>query len=201
MGKIIDLLNMTKFISIVRYLKMRFYYNFILKNCGKGSLIIKPILLSKKCISLGDCVFIRNNARIEGVFSFQDQLFTPSIIIEDNVNIEQNVHITCTNSISIGTNSSIAANVTISDTIHSHENIDIYPRNQLLLSKKVKIGSKCTIYNNSVILPGTELGDNVIVGANSVVGGIFPSFTIIGGIPAKILKKYNFNTLKWEDIR
>ncbi|HEY8931274.1 MAG TPA: DapH/DapD/GlmU-related protein [Mucilaginibacter sp.] len=50
------------------------------------------------------------------------------------------------------------------------------------------IGKKCWLGTNSVILPGVELGDNVIVGAGSVVTKSFGPNVIIGGVPAKIIK-------------
>lgn len=183
---------------IFRIIKMNLYYKFFLKRCGKGSLIIKPILLTQNCISLGTNVFIRNNCRIEGVFKFENQLFNPEIVIGNNVNIEQNAHITCTDSIFIGSNTSITANVTITDTIHNYSDVQMASKFQPLSSKKVVIGDNCSIYNNSIILPGTELGNNISVAANSVVSGTFPPYVIIGGNPAKIIKQYNFESNSWK---
>lgn len=57
--------------------------------------------------------------------------------------------------------------------------------------KPIVIGKDCFIGMNSIILKGTTLGDNVIVGAGSVVHGTFPSNCIIAGNPAKIVKQLN----------
>lgn len=54
--------------------------------------------------------------------------------------------------------------------------------------KPVTIGDDCFIGMNSIILKGTKLGNNVIVGAGSVVSGCFPDNVIITGNPAKIIK-------------
>ena len=51
------------------------------------------------------------------------------------------------------------------------------------------IGKDCFIGMNSIILKGTTLGNNVIVGAGSVVHGSFPDNVIIAGNPAKIVKQ------------
>lgn len=53
----------------------------------------------------------------------------------------------------------------------------------------IKIGKNCWLGANSVILPGVELGDNVIVGAGAVVTKSFPEKVILGGVPAKIIGK------------
>lgn len=52
------------------------------------------------------------------------------------------------------------------------------------------IGEDCFIGMNSIILKGTTLGNNVIVGAGSVVHGTFPSNCIIAGNPARIVKMF-----------
>lgn len=56
--------------------------------------------------------------------------------------------------------------------------------------KNVILGKACWIGMNSVILPGVELGDNTIVAAGAVVNKSFVETNVlIGGIPARILKK------------
>ncbi len=57
---------------------------------------------------------------------------------------------------------------------------------------KIKIGNNCWIGANSFIRSGVTLGDNVTVGANTVVTKSFPSNCVIGGVPAKILKRIEF---------
>ena len=52
----------------------------------------------------------------------------------------------------------------------------------------IVIGNDCFIGMNSIILKGTTLGNNVIVGAGSVVHGSFPDNCVIAGNPAKIVK-------------
>lgn len=53
----------------------------------------------------------------------------------------------------------------------------------------IVIGNDCFIGMNSIILKGTTLGNNVIVGAGSVVHGSFPDNCVIAGNPAKIVKQ------------
>ena len=60
-------------------------------------------------------------------------------------------------------------------------------RNQYQVASVV-IGKNCWLGGNVTILPGVTLGDNVTVGANSVVTKSFPSNVIIAGVPAKIIR-------------
>lgn len=55
--------------------------------------------------------------------------------------------------------------------------------------KPIRIGSNCFVGMRTVFLPGTTLGNNVIVGAGAVVKGSFPDNVVIGGNPAKIICK------------
>lgn len=53
----------------------------------------------------------------------------------------------------------------------------------------VEIGDGCFIGTNSIILKGTKLGKNCVVGAGSVVHGSWPDNSIIAGNPAKFIKQ------------
>ena len=65
-------------------------------------------------------------------------------------------------------------------------NHDVNNYNQIEVKKSIKIGERCWIGANAVILPGVEIGDNVIVGAGAVVTKSFPSNSILIGTPAHI---------------
>jgi acetyltransferase-like isoleucine patch superfamily enzyme len=59
----------------------------------------------------------------------------------------------------------------------------------LIGKRKILIGNNVFIGCNSIILKGTEIGDNSVVGAGSVVCGKFPSNVIIAGNPAEIIRR------------
>jgi len=115
----------------------------------------------------------------------------PSIIIGDNVSFEDFCHVGCIEKIQIGDGTLIASKVFISD--HSHgqtHNIDKrIPYDRPLVSKPVSIGNNCWIGDGACVLYGVTLGDNVIVGANSVVTHSFPSNSVIAGCPAKLIRQ------------
>ncbi|UCG03434.1 MAG: acyltransferase [Candidatus Heimdallarchaeota archaeon] len=53
---------------------------------------------------------------------------------------------------------------------------------------KTKIGNNVFIGANAVILPGTTIGDGAIVGACSLVNKSVKPYTIVGGVPAKVIR-------------
>ncbi|HMN31988.1 MAG TPA: acyltransferase [Chitinophagaceae bacterium] len=83
----------------------------------------------------------------------------------------------------IGDDTIWAWNINIQTSNH-----DFIDRNQYTV-KSVKIGKNCWIGGNVTILPGVELGDNVTIGANSVVTKSFPSNVVIAGVPAKVIRE------------
>ncbi len=94
-------------------------------------------------------------------------------------------------SITIGRNTDIGSGCKIIDNdFHPLPYSERYPVERLDLLKKrpVVIGEGCFLGANSIILKGTTLGKNVVVGAGSVVSGTFPDNVIIAGNPARIIK-------------
>lgn len=172
-----------------------------MRGCGKKNIILHPLLITYKYLATGDHVFVRDAARIEGISTYLSHKYDPKIVLGNKVSIEQNLHLTCANSISIGNNTAIAANVTITDITHPYTDISLPPEQQPIEVSSVVIGEDCKIYNNAVILPGTILGKHNVVGANSVVGGVFPDYCVIAGAPAKIIKYYNPATKNWEKAK
>ena len=95
-------------------------------------------------------------------------------------------------SITIGRNTDIGSGCKIIDNdFHPLPYSQRYPKEQLDKVKKrpIVIGEGCFIGANSIILKGTTLGKNVVVGAGIVVCGNFPDNVIIAGNPARIVKE------------
>jgi len=78
-------------------------------------------------------------------------------------------------------------NVSIIATNYQYANASIVFEQQGLSSKGIAIGRNVWIGANSVVLDGSDIGDNSIVVANSLVNRRFPPNSIIQGNPAKVL--------------
>lgn len=180
--------------------KKLFYYIFLsyqFKEYHLTDAILSPISITPKYIKMGKHVLIFYHARINGVSQYNKTKYTPLIELKDGVRIQQNLHLTCADSIVIGENTAIAANVTITDIHHPYTDINLPIEQQDLEVNPVKIGKDCKIYNNAVILPGTVIGDHVTIGANSVVKSVIPDYCVAVGIPASIIKRYDFSVGQW----
>ena len=69
-----------------------------------------------------------------------------------------------------------------------------------LFREVTKIEKGCWIGEKVSILPGVTLGDRCIVAAGSVVTHSFPEKTMIAGIPARAIKKYNEEEHLWKKV-
>lgn len=168
---------------------------------GEKSIIYKPDrIIGKKYISIGNGVTILQHARIEAIDEYGQAHFSPKITVGDGTSIEQNAHIAAAGDLTIGRNVTISANVYISDCKHDFHELDVDVIKQKLIFDKTEIGDYCFIGYGACIFPGVELGKQCVVGANSVVlKGEYPDRCVLAGVPARIVKKYNEITEKWED--
>ena len=105
--------------------------------------------------------------------------------IHQSVILERKIHLDrlYRGGIHIGEHSLIASGVTILS--HDHcKRVDGQP-----LLSDTYIGKRCFIAVNATILPGVKIGDEVIVGAGSVVSKNVTSNVIVAGNPARIIRE------------
>lgn len=159
------------------------------------SYIGKPVFIGGgKRIFIGKRVRIFPGARIEVVDK------ESSIVFENNISVGQNFHIISGmgQELLIGKNTTISGNVFVTNIEHEYRELDIHVLEQPLLKHGTRIGENCFIGYGAVIQAGTVLGKQCIVGSNSVVRGDFPDYSVIVGTPAKIVKRYNEKSNRWE---
>tara|TARA_B110000503_G_C7097282_1_gene392207 strand:- start:124 stop:702 length:579 start_codon:yes stop_codon:yes gene_type:complete len=173
-------------------LKTLMYAPF-LGGFGFPSYIANPIYLRRlNRIFIGKRVRILPHSRIEVTSKMA------SIVFEDNISVGQNFHITAGGNLLIKKNTLITENVMITDIDHNYQDIDIPILDQEYIIRKTEIGENCYIGFGVVIQAGTILGKQCVVGANSVVRGSFPEYSVIVGAPGRIVKRYNIKSNKWE---
>lgn len=164
---------------------------------GKNVFINKPMqIMGKKNMFLGDSVRFLDNARIETVVAWRNQTFKPCLKIGDKTTFEQNSHIVACGDLSIGCNCVFSAFVYISDCNHGLDVTNWVMENPLEY-KKTSIGDYCFVGIGARIMPGVNLGNHCVVGANSVVTKSFPEYSMIAGNPAKLIKKFDPKTKQW----
>ena len=102
--------------------------------------------------------------------------------------------------VTIGDHVMLAQNIVVSGLNHGYELIDVPPSEQKTVTKPIVIGDKVWIGANSVVTAGVTIGEHAVVGAGSVVTKDIPPYTVSVGNPARVVKKYNFDTAVWEKI-
>lgn len=90
----------------------------------------------------------------------------------------------CLNNITIGENTCIGQDVYLLTGSH-----DISSPNFTLVTKPIVIGDGVWVATGSTVLPGITLGDMTVVGASSVVVKSTEANDVVGGNPAKLIKK------------
>lgn len=178
--------------------KLHVFYNNWIKHefsaIGKGVYIERlHMLKGAEHIYIGNEVLILEGTILTAWDNYLGKKFTPKIVIEDNVIINPYAHITACNYIRISKGCLLGKNVTITDNSHGHITEDeihmpplkrpLYSKGPVIIGKNVWIGDKATI------LPNVTIGDGAIIGANAVVTKDVPPFCVVGGNPAKVLKR------------
>lgn len=170
------------------------------KKCFKrfDGLLKRPIVLhGAKYIEIGKNTIIDKNVLLQAWDYYMGEKFAPSIVIGDNCAIRDNSHITCINNIIIGNGVRIGPKVLITDNAHGASDrclLDVSPIDRPLYSKgPVIIKDNVWIGEKACIMPGVTIGKGAIIGTNAVVTKDVLPYTIVGGIPAKLLKDCNLS--------
>ena len=185
------------------YMAICLFYTKIFYRTSR--LIRLPIdIRNKHYISFGKNLTTGRNCRIEAY----SKDYQKTLVFGDNIEINDNVHITASKSVIFGNNVLMASRIYISDTSHGsyvgndHDTYpDIIPKLRPLFCNSVIIEDNVWIGEGVSILPGSIIGKGAIIGANSVVKGNIPSYSIAVGVPAKIIKQFNFENKKWERLK
>jgi acetyltransferase-like isoleucine patch superfamily enzyme len=100
----------------------------------------------------------------------------------------------------IGEQCVIADRAMFIDFDHGVVDVEVPIREQGIYKRDVEVGSNCWIGYGACILRGVRVGDNAIVGTNSVVTRDVPANAVVGGVPAKVIRMRKApETLRWPE--
>lgn len=184
---------MKEIIKKINRIIITLYLRFKYKNADIKSYNVSKDIILKKKVAIGKKVYISNNVKIDK-YSYCNSNFNWSII-ESNV--------------SIGKFCSIGPGVSIGLGNHNYNYLSTHPflynkkygfissnkphsTSQDDEHKETIIGNDVWIGANSNIKRGVKIGNGVVIAMNSVVTHDIPDYSIVAGIPAKIIK-YRFS--------
>ena len=125
--------------------------------------------------------------KVDGSFRMFPPFYTDfgkNITIGKEVFINSGCHFQDQGGIEIGDGALIGHNVVLATINH-----DLNPKgNRKNHYAPIRIGAHVWIGSNATILPGVTIGDHAVVAAGAVVTRDVPAMTVVGGVPAKVLK-------------
>ena len=109
------------------------------------------------------------------------------VLIGDHTRI--GIHNTIIGPVVIGSHVNLAQGVTVTALNHNYEDATKRIDEQGVSTKPVVIADDVWIGTNAVVLPGVTIGRHCVVAAGAVVTKDVPDNTIVGGVPARVIKK------------
>lgn len=167
-------------------------------NTFKNNLFVRSGQIKRiNKMNIGKNISFGRDTRI----NFYDKENDKKLYIGDGSYFCNRVTILCGGKIVIGRNVLVASDVCFFAENHSIDaNSSVPYMNQDLKFKDVYVGDGTWIGEKAIILPGVELGKRCVVAAGAVVTKSFPAYSLVGGVPAKVIKKYNFDNNLWESV-
>lgn len=171
--------------AVANYIRWCWRFHFFGWRSRLGSC---DMLTNPHAISIGKKVLIRKGARLEAVGEQDGE--SPKITIGEGTAIQFYFHCSAAESVTIGKNVLISGRVFVTD--HDHVfNDHILPARKCheLRTAPVVIEDGVWLGEGSVIVKGVTVGERAVVGANAVVTKDVPPFTVVGGVPARVIRK------------
>jgi acetyltransferase-like isoleucine patch superfamily enzyme len=162
------------------------YWRRRFASFGDGSLIYKPEWVYRPdLIAIGERVWINPRVWLEvggaGLHSSE-----PVLRISDGVVLRHHVTISAHESVVIEEDVLIAAWTSIYDSDHTlgrRGNAIWHPD----VTAPVRVGRGTWLGERVAVLRGADIGTHCIIGANSVVKGTIPDYSVAAGAPAKVV--------------
>ncbi len=161
---------------------------------GSGTCISWPTgyVFGERWIHLGEDTLVGSHVTLSaGMVPGQQMVTDPVVRIGDRCLIGRGSAIVGHLSIDIGDDVFTGMNVYITDQNHGYEDLDMPIGTQLPSEDPVVIGADSWIGSGAVILPGARIGRHVVVGANSVVRGEIPDYSVVVGSPGRVVRRHD----------
>ncbi|MHB8571660.1 MAG: acyltransferase [Candidatus Dormibacteria bacterium] len=152
-------------------------------------------------IELGARVYIHDGVRLEALDAnpYTGQaLGSPRLVLEDGVSINRGAHIGCIGEVVVEQDVAIGGGVFITDHNYRLGDPDIALKNQpLSFDGAVRIGRGSVLGEHACILPGVTVGEFSMVGAGAVVTHDVPPRSVVAGVPARVLRRFDEGSGGW----
>jgi len=155
----------------------------------------KSVTVDKNCvidgyasekIVLGDCVKIGAYSSLSSTSHFSK--YGKGLKMGHNSAAGQFTEFGAAGGIEIGNDVIMGSYISFHSENHNFSDKTQLIRTQGVTSKGIKIGNNVWVGAKVTFLDGCEVGNHCVVAAGAVVNGVYPDYSIIGGIPAKVLK-------------
>ncbi len=166
------------------------------KICNSKNIVFgSNVTIEKHCtidgyasekIIFGDCLKIGAYSNLLSTSHFSK--FGKGIKIGNNSAIGDFTHFGAPGGIEIGNDVIMGSYISFHSENHNFSDTKKLIREQGTTSKGIKLGNNIWVGAKVTFLDGCEIGDNSVVAAGAVVNGIYPANSIIGGVPAKVIK-------------
>ena len=156
---------------------------------------------SPNCLHIGANTVILPGSRISALQRYRDFVYEPKIRIGDGVYIGRHAYFAAIDSIEIDDGCVLSEYVYITDLSHGlHPHKGPIMEQPLESKGPVYIGKNCFLGFRVCVMPGVQLGNNCVVGANSVVTKSFPAGSMIAGAPAVLIKMFSPGSGQWVPV-
>jgi acetyltransferase-like isoleucine patch superfamily enzyme len=158
---------------------------------GDGSVICFPpaTIMNERYIHIGAGTMIGPGVALSaGMLPGQECLTDPVVKIGDRCLIGRGSGIVGHLGIEIGDDVWTGHYVYITDQNHGYADLGRPISRQSQPERPVTIGDGSWLGHGTVVLPGSRVGRHVVIGANSVVTGDIPDYSVAVGAPARVIK-------------
>lgn len=164
------------------------------RRLGDGACLSFPLgaIFGEAWIEIGDHTLVGERVSISAGMGPGVDLGPDSIVrIGRGCSIGRGSHIVGHQSIDIGEDVFTGPYVYITDQNHVYDDPEMPIGRQWPRNNPVSIGSGSWLGTGAIILPGTRIGRQSVVAGGAVVRGEFPDHSVIAGVPAKIVRRYD----------